>query len=77
MWNKSFIKKHDHVVKKRCGRVYCVVLGIFRIETSYGPAYLHSGDAIGYFAGMVYFPDQEITISWAVNGNYGKVDELT
>ena len=52
-------------------------LGIFRIETDYGPAYLHSGDAIGYFASMVYFPDQEVTISWAVNGNYGKVDELT
>jgi len=52
-------------------------LGIFRIETEYGPAYLHSGDAIGYFASMVYFPDQEITISWAVNGNYGKVDEFS
>ena len=52
-------------------------LGIFLIETDYGPAYLHSGDAIGYFASMVYFPDQEITISWAANGNYGKVDKLT
>lgn len=52
-------------------------LGIFRIETDYGPAYLHSGDAIGYFASMVYFPDQDITISWAVNGNYGNVDEFT
>lgn len=52
-------------------------LGIFRIETDYGSAYLHSGDAIGYFASMVYFPDQEVTISWAVNGNYGQVDEIT
>lgn len=52
-------------------------LGVFRIETAYGPAYLHSGDAIGYFASMVYFPDQAVTISWAVNANYGKVDELT
>ncbi|AUP79296.1 serine hydrolase domain-containing protein [Flavivirga eckloniae] len=52
-------------------------LGIFLIETAYGPAYLHSGDAVGYFASMVYFPEQEITISWAVNGNYGKVDEFT
>lgn len=52
-------------------------LGIFRIETAYGPAYLHSGDAIGYFASMVYFPEQKVTISWAVNANYGKIDELT
>lgn len=52
-------------------------LGIFKIMTDYGPAYLHSGDAIGYFASMVYFPEQKVTISWAVNGNYGKIDEFT
>lgn len=52
-------------------------LGIFRIETDYGPAYLHSGDAIGYFASMAYFPRQGVTITWAVNGNYGKLDEYT
>lgn len=52
-------------------------LGIFRIETEYGPAYIHSGDAIGYFASMVHFPNQNVTITWAVNGNYGKLDERT
>ncbi len=52
-------------------------LGIFKIMTDYGPAYLHSGDAIGYFASMVYFPDQQVTITWATNGNYGKIDEFT
>jgi D-alanyl-D-alanine carboxypeptidase len=52
-------------------------LGIFKIETEFGPAYMHSGDAIGYFASMVYFPEQEVTITWAVNGNYGKVDQFT
>ncbi|MCB0636123.1 MAG: beta-lactamase family protein [Lewinella sp.] len=52
-------------------------LGIFRIATDYGPAYIHSGDAIGYFASMVYFPDQDVTITWAVNGNYGKIDQFT
>ncbi|MDL5513541.1 serine hydrolase domain-containing protein [Arenibacter sp. M-2] len=52
-------------------------LGIFLIETDYGPAYLHSGDAIGYFASMVYFPNQKTTISWAVNANYGKIDDIT
>lgn len=51
-------------------------LGIFRIITDHGPAYLHSGDAIGYFASMVYFPEQQVTVSWAVNGNYGKLDDL-
>jgi len=51
-------------------------LGIFKIETEYGPAYLHSGDAIGYFASMVHFPTQNITITWAVNGNYGKIDQF-
>tara|TARA_R110000796_G_scaffold252571_1_gene388006 strand:+ start:52681 stop:53859 length:1179 start_codon:yes stop_codon:yes gene_type:complete len=51
-------------------------LGIFKIETNFGPAYLHSGDAIGYFASMVYFPNQKTTITWAVNANYGKMDEI-
>ena len=49
-------------------------LGIFMIDTEFGPAYIHSGDAIGYFASMVYFPDQNVTITWATNGNYGKID---
>lgn len=52
-------------------------LGIFKMETEWGEAYFHSGDAIGYYANMVYFPDQETTICWAVNGNYGKIDEFT
>jgi len=52
-------------------------LGIFKIETPYGIAYMHSGDAIGYYAIMVYFPEQQTTICWAVNGNYGKIDEFT
>lgn len=52
-------------------------LGIFKIETEFGDAYLHSGDAIGYFASMVYFPEQKITITWAVNANYGKLDDRT
>jgi D-alanyl-D-alanine carboxypeptidase len=52
-------------------------LGIFKIVTDFGPAYLHSGDAIGYFASMVYFPDQQTTIAWAVNGNYGALDEIS
>ena len=51
-------------------------LGIFKIETTFGPAYIHSGDAIGYFASMVYFPNQDVTITWASNGNYGKLDDL-
>lgn len=52
-------------------------LGIFKITTDFGPAYLHSGDAIGYYASMVYFPDQYTVITWAVNGNYGKIDKFT
>ena len=51
-------------------------LGIFQIETKYGPAYIHSGDAIGYFASMAYFPNQKTTITWAVNANYGKIDDI-
>ncbi|MEM1338214.1 MAG: serine hydrolase domain-containing protein [Bacteroidota bacterium] len=50
--------------------------GIFKIITDYGPAYLHSGDAIGYFASMLYFPDQGVAISWASNANYGKIDNV-
>ncbi|WP_020568475.1 serine hydrolase domain-containing protein [Neolewinella persica] len=50
-------------------------LGIFRIDTDFGPAFIHSGDAIGYFASMVYFPERQVTVSWAVNGNYGSLNE--
>jgi D-alanyl-D-alanine carboxypeptidase len=51
-------------------------LGIFKIETKWGHAFIHSGDAIGYYATMVYFPDFQTTIVWATNGNYGKIDPL-
>ena len=51
-------------------------LGIFVVDTDFGPAYLHSGDAVGYFATMIYFPEREVAISWAANGNYGRLDDL-
>jgi len=51
-------------------------LGIFKIETSKGIAYMHSGDAIGYYANMLYFPDDSTTIVYAVNSNYGKIDQF-
>jgi D-alanyl-D-alanine carboxypeptidase len=51
-------------------------LGIFKIETPWGEAYLHSGDAIGYYANMVHFPADSTTIVYAVNSNYGKIDEF-
>lgn len=52
-------------------------LGIFKIETPHGIAYMHSGDAIGYYATMLYFPVSQTTVVWAVNGNYGKLDEYS
>ena len=51
-------------------------LGIFKIETDKGIAYMHSGDAIGYYANMLYFPDDSTTIVYAVNSNYGKIDQF-
>ncbi len=51
-------------------------LGIFRIETPKGIAYMHSGDAIGYYANMLYFPSDSTTIVYAVNSNYGKLDQF-
>lgn len=51
-------------------------LGIFKIETPKGIAYMHSGDAIGYYANMLYFPDDQTTIVYAVNSNYGKIDQF-
>jgi D-alanyl-D-alanine carboxypeptidase len=51
-------------------------LGIFKINTPWGDAYQHSGDAIGYYASIVYFPASKTTIVWAVNGNYGKIDQF-
>ncbi|MCU0456390.1 MAG: beta-lactamase family protein [Bacteroidales bacterium] len=50
-------------------------LGIFRMNTSKGVCYFHSGDAIGYYANMIYFPDDGTTIVYAVNSNYGKIDQ--
>ena len=51
-------------------------LGIFRIETPQGTAYMHSGDAVGYYANMLYFPDDKTTIVYAANSNYGKIDRF-
>lgn len=51
-------------------------LGIFKIETDNGTAYMHSGDAVGYYANMLYFPDDATTIVYAVNSNYGKIDQF-
>jgi D-alanyl-D-alanine carboxypeptidase len=51
-------------------------LGIFKIETDKGTAYMHSGDAVGYYANMLYFPSDSTTIVYAVNSNYGKIDQF-
>lgn len=51
-------------------------LGIFRMQTAWGTCYFHSGDAIGYYANMLYFPEDSTTIVYAVNSNYGKLDAL-
>lgn len=51
-------------------------LGIFKIETPKGIAYMHSGDAVGYYANMLYFPSDSTTIVYAVNSNYGKIDQF-
>ncbi|CAG0972291.1 MAG: beta-lactamase family protein [Bacteroidetes bacterium] len=50
-------------------------LGIFKIETPKGIAYMHSGDAIGYYANMLYFPEDTTIVAYAVNSNYGKIDQ--
>lgn len=51
-------------------------LGIFKIETPQGIAYMHSGDAVGYFANMLYFPSDGTTLVYTVNSNYGKIDQF-
>jgi D-alanyl-D-alanine carboxypeptidase len=51
-------------------------LGVFSMQTDQGLAYFHSGDAIGYYANMIYFPDDSTTIVYAANSNYGKIDEF-
>jgi D-alanyl-D-alanine carboxypeptidase len=51
-------------------------LGIFRMTTIGGTCYFHSGDAIGYYADMMYFPDNGTTVAYSVNSNYGKIDEF-
>lgn len=66
---EPFIKTDDFYPTK-------FALGIFSIETPFGTAWLHSGDAIGYYATVMYFPSKGITISWMANGNYGFIDPL-
>ena len=51
-------------------------LGIFKMTTDRGLCYFHSGDAIGYYASMLYFPEDSTTVVYAVNSNYGKIDAL-
>lgn len=51
-------------------------LGIFKIETNKGTAYTHSGDAIGYYANVLYFPTDQTTIVYATNSNYGQIDQF-
>ncbi|MFN8394461.1 MAG: serine hydrolase domain-containing protein [Bacteroidia bacterium] len=51
-------------------------MGIFRMTTERGLCYFHSGDAIGYYANMMYFPEDSTTIVYAVNSNYGLIDEF-
>lgn len=51
-------------------------LGIFKIETDRGVVYMHSGDAVGYYANMLYLPADNTTIIYAVNSNYGKIDQF-
>ena len=50
-------------------------MGIFRMNTPFGDVYFHSGDAIGYYANMMYIPSSGIVAVYAVNSNYGKLDE--
>jgi D-alanyl-D-alanine carboxypeptidase len=50
-------------------------LGIFKMKTPKGDVYYHSGDAIGYYANMMYIPSSKSVIVYAVNSNYGKLDE--
>lgn len=51
-------------------------LGIFKILTPQGIVYYHSGDAIGYYANMMYLPKDGSVIVYATNSNYGKIDEF-
>jgi D-alanyl-D-alanine carboxypeptidase len=51
-------------------------LGIFKIETDKGIAYMHSGDAVGYYTNMLYYPGDSTTIVYSVNSNYGKIYQL-
>lgn len=49
-------------------------LGIFKMTTAKGDVYFHSGDAIGYYANMLYFPSDSTTVVYAANSNYGQID---
>jgi D-alanyl-D-alanine carboxypeptidase len=73
--NEMFSWKQQKVIDKDFFPI-SYGLGIFKIETPQGIAYMHSGDAIGYYANMIYFPNDSTTLIYAVNSNYGKIDPL-
>jgi D-alanyl-D-alanine carboxypeptidase len=51
-------------------------LGIKKMDTDQGDVYCHDGNAVGYYANMMFFPDDSTTIVYAVNSNFGKIEEL-
>ncbi|MCB9668040.1 MAG: beta-lactamase family protein [Alphaproteobacteria bacterium] len=51
-------------------------LGVFRLQTAQGTWWMHSGDAIGYWATAAWREEDGLAVSWAVNGNYGQLDDL-
>jgi len=51
-------------------------LGIKKMNTDQGDVYCHDGNAIGYYANMMFFPYDNTTIVYAVNSNFGKIEEL-
>ena len=51
-------------------------LGIIKYDTEYGEVYAHDGSAVGYYAHMMFFPDDSTTVVYAVNSNFGTIDGL-
>ncbi|REG85437.1 hypothetical protein C8N25_113127 [Algoriphagus antarcticus] len=62
--------------EKKLGKVK-YGLGLSRMKTPFGFACNYSGDAIIYFATTSYFPEKNMATSWATDGNYGKLDDVS
>ncbi len=63
--------------ESRISRIANIGLGWFELETEIGPAFGHNGGLMGRKARAWYFPERRSHIIYFINGDGGKIDDLS